>query len=197
MGYLVAVVWKRNKKRTPWNELYSNSIILCFVLPLLVWFPISQTFLFLTGNSDESPVVEVFGSFLMDMFTTGSDLDLSVNFSNQNVELPREKKIQCLRKFAKRFYALQSNFLWIVFSRTQYWLLIGKEFSWSFYLNSPFGTYIWIRCKILKNQWFFSTSENHALLKHLEFYVKSNFSFLLLIINGELKKNTEIWSRII
>lgn len=49
-----------------------------------------------------------FGSFVMDMYNTGSDLDLSINFGNPSVQFPREKKIQTLRKFAKKFYSLQS-----------------------------------------------------------------------------------------
>ncbi|XP_043699416.1 protein HESO1-like isoform X2 [Telopea speciosissima] len=59
------------------------------------------------GNHSEFPVVEPFGSFLMDMFSAESDLDLSINFSDDRVEFPREKKIQALRKFAKLLYPLQ------------------------------------------------------------------------------------------
>ncbi|XP_048140118.1 protein HESO1-like isoform X2 [Rhodamnia argentea] len=59
------------------------------------------------GNSSECPTVVGFGSFVMDMYTTGSDLDLSINFGNPSVQFPREKKIQTLRKFAKKFYSLQ------------------------------------------------------------------------------------------
>ncbi|PKI72644.1 hypothetical protein CRG98_007021 [Punica granatum] len=59
------------------------------------------------GNSDECPVVEGFGSFVMDMFTAGSDLDLSINFGSAEVECPREKKIQALKKFSKKLHALQ------------------------------------------------------------------------------------------
>ncbi|KAI8028993.1 Protein HESO1 [Camellia lanceoleosa] len=59
------------------------------------------------GKSDDIPVVEQFGSFLMDIFSAKSDLDLSVNFSNNTVDFPKEKKIQTLRKFAKKLYALQ------------------------------------------------------------------------------------------
>ncbi|KAL6992994.1 Nucleotidyltransferase [Sarracenia purpurea var. burkii] len=61
------------------------------------------------GNSGDIPVVEEFGSFLMDIFTAKSDLDLSVNFSNKEDDFPREKKIKSLRKFSKKFYALKSN----------------------------------------------------------------------------------------
>ncbi|KAI8537343.1 hypothetical protein RHMOL_Rhmol09G0016400 [Rhododendron molle] len=59
------------------------------------------------GNSDDIPVVEEFGSFLMDIFSPKSDLDLSVNFTNKDGDFPQEKKIQSLRKFAKKLYALR------------------------------------------------------------------------------------------
>ncbi|KAG6658694.1 protein HESO1-like isoform X1 [Carya illinoinensis] len=59
------------------------------------------------GNSDESPVVEAFGSFVMDIFCAGSDIDLSVNFSNMAVEISRQKRIETLKKFAKKFQTLQ------------------------------------------------------------------------------------------
>ncbi|KAG5530552.1 hypothetical protein RHGRI_025488 [Rhododendron griersonianum] len=59
------------------------------------------------GNSDDIPVVEEFGSFLMDIFSPKSDLDLSVNFTNNDGDFPQEKKIQSLRKFAKKLYALR------------------------------------------------------------------------------------------
>lgn len=63
-----------------------------------------------TGKPDY-PAVEEFGSFVMDLFSPTSDLDLSVNFSKDAAEYPRDKKIKALRKFLKKFYALQSNFL--------------------------------------------------------------------------------------
>lgn len=50
-----------------------------------------------------------FGSFVMDLFSTTSDLDLSVNFSTAAVAVSREKKIQTLRKFARKLYAIQSK----------------------------------------------------------------------------------------
>ncbi|XP_059624495.1 UTP:RNA uridylyltransferase 1-like isoform X2 [Cornus florida] len=59
------------------------------------------------GKSDNLPLVEEFGSFLMDIFSAKSDLDLSVNFCDNVVQFPREKKVQTLRKFAKKLYALQ------------------------------------------------------------------------------------------
>ncbi|XP_018808719.2 protein HESO1-like isoform X2 [Juglans regia] len=59
------------------------------------------------GNADESPVVEAFGSFVMDIFCAGSDIDLSVNFSNTAVKISRQKRIETLRKFAKKFHTLQ------------------------------------------------------------------------------------------
>ncbi|XP_023765455.1 protein HESO1 isoform X3 [Lactuca sativa] len=64
----------------------------------------------LYGNSSCCPVVEEFGSFSMDLFTTGSDLDLSVNFKNNSQSVfPRDQKIKALRKFARKFYALQTG----------------------------------------------------------------------------------------
>ncbi|KAL1549772.1 protein HESO1-like [Salvia divinorum] len=62
----------------------------------------------LYGASKDIPVVVEFGSFVMDLFSISSDLDLSVNFSTGGVDFPREKKIQTLRKFAKKLYAIQS-----------------------------------------------------------------------------------------
>ncbi|XP_027079372.1 protein HESO1-like isoform X4 [Coffea arabica] len=45
----------------------------------------------------------------MDLFNAKSDLDLSFNFTQSGVQITREKKIQTLRKLAKKFYALQSG----------------------------------------------------------------------------------------
>ncbi|KAI9114275.1 hypothetical protein K1719_014503 [Acacia pycnantha] len=59
------------------------------------------------GNSSTTPVVEGYGSFVMDMFCDGSDLDLSINFGNNSNEVPRQKKIETLRKFAKKFKKFQ------------------------------------------------------------------------------------------
>lgn len=59
------------------------------------------------GNGDDFTIVEGFGSFLMDMFSAGSDLDLSINFGNYEVEVSRAKRIQTLRKFEKKLKALQ------------------------------------------------------------------------------------------
>ncbi|KAK4402159.1 Terminal uridylyltransferase 7 [Sesamum angolense] len=61
------------------------------------------------GNSKEIPVIVEFGSFVMDLFSNASDLDLSVNFRTTGVAFPREKKIQTLRKFARKLYAIQSK----------------------------------------------------------------------------------------
>ncbi|KAL8545518.1 hypothetical protein ACS0TY_005608 [Phlomoides rotata] len=60
------------------------------------------------GHSNDIPVVVEFGSFVMDLFTTSSDLDLSVNFKKVTDPFPREKKIKTLRKFARKLYAIQS-----------------------------------------------------------------------------------------
>ncbi|KAK4341576.1 hypothetical protein RND71_040077 [Anisodus tanguticus] len=61
------------------------------------------------GRSGNVPVVEEFGSFVMDLFHSKSDLDLSVNFDNSSVKFSHEKKIQTLRKFARKLYALQTS----------------------------------------------------------------------------------------
>lgn len=63
----------------------------------------------LYGNRHNHPAVKEFGSFVMDLFSCSSDLDLSVNFSKDAAEYPRDQKIRALRKFAKKFYALQSK----------------------------------------------------------------------------------------
>nr|XP_016454954.1 PREDICTED: protein HESO1-like isoform X3 [Nicotiana tabacum] len=63
------------------------------------------------GRSGNIPVVEEFGSFVMDLFHSKSDLDLSVNFDNSSVKVSHEKKIQTLRKFARKLYALQRQIL--------------------------------------------------------------------------------------
>lgn len=63
----------------------------------------------LYGNSAGVPVIEAFGSFSMDLFTTGSDLDLSINFRSSSLVFPRDQKIKTLRKFARKFYALQNG----------------------------------------------------------------------------------------
>ncbi|KAG8390972.1 hypothetical protein BUALT_Bualt01G0139000 [Buddleja alternifolia] len=69
-------------------------------------FFLSLTF---SDNSNDIPVVVEFGSFVMDLFSTTSDLDLSVNFNTNAVAFSRERKIQTLRKFAKKLYAIQSK----------------------------------------------------------------------------------------
>ncbi|CAA6662640.1 unnamed protein product [Spirodela intermedia] len=60
------------------------------------------------GYNNGFPTVEPFGSFVMDMFTPKSDLDLSLNFiADETSSFPRERKISALRKFAKVLYAHQ------------------------------------------------------------------------------------------
>ncbi|KAL2347161.1 hypothetical protein Fmac_001161 [Flemingia macrophylla] len=58
------------------------------------------------GNSDSSPVVEEYGSFVMDMFDKTSDLDLSINF-NDSIEVSRKKKISTLHKFNRKLLSLE------------------------------------------------------------------------------------------
>ncbi|KAL5731332.1 hypothetical protein ACHQM5_004071 [Ranunculus cassubicifolius] len=45
----------------------------------------------------------------MDIFSDESDLDLSVNFSSESVELPHEEKIIALERFSNKFYSLQNK----------------------------------------------------------------------------------------
>lgn len=60
------------------------------------------------GSRDGFPVLQALGSFTMDLFTTSSDLDLSVNFSHDDASMfDRDKKITVLRKFARALYAKQ------------------------------------------------------------------------------------------
>lgn len=83
---------------------------LCLFLLYAVWWIYIMYFFLILVFSDKSkdiPVVVEFGSFVMDLFSTTSDLDLSVNFSS-SADFPREKKIQTLRKFARKLYAIQS-----------------------------------------------------------------------------------------
>ncbi|XP_078440013.1 protein HESO1-like [Wolffia australiana] len=62
------------------------------------------------GPHDGYPKVEAFGSYLMDMFTPQSDLDLSLNFSaSGDSSFPRDQKISSLRKFSKILYAQQRS----------------------------------------------------------------------------------------
>ncbi|XP_065016771.1 protein HESO1-like isoform X3 [Musa acuminata AAA Group] len=59
------------------------------------------------GNNGGFPTVEAFGSFVMDLFTSSSDLDLSVNFSNNMNNFPRKEKISVLGKLSKVLYGHQ------------------------------------------------------------------------------------------
>ena len=62
------------------------------------------------GNSEESsPVLEAYGSFVMDMYSSQSDLDVSINFGNGTSEIPREKKLEILKRFAKKLRSLQGK----------------------------------------------------------------------------------------
>lgn len=55
------------------------------------------------------PVVEEFGSFVMNMFSSDSDLDLSINFNNCATDLSKKKRVNALRIFAKKFRKLQGR----------------------------------------------------------------------------------------
>uniref|UniRef100_A0A1J3IHD8 Poly(A) RNA polymerase cid11 n=1 Tax=Noccaea caerulescens TaxID=107243 RepID=A0A1J3IHD8_NOCCA len=62
------------------------------------------------GDSKESsPVLEAYGSFVMNMFSSQSDLDVSINFEKATSELPRQKKVQILRTFAEKLQSLQGQ----------------------------------------------------------------------------------------
>ncbi|XP_057836071.2 protein HESO1 isoform X1 [Cryptomeria japonica] len=50
-----------------------------------------------------------FGSYTMDLFTSGSDLDLSVNLGYNGVAFPRENKVKVLRTLSKAFHQLQGR----------------------------------------------------------------------------------------
>ncbi|CAJ2641437.1 unnamed protein product [Trifolium pratense] len=60
------------------------------------------------GKSAFSPVVEEYGSFVMDIFNEGSDLDLSINFSDP-VEMSRQNKIETLRRFGRKLRSIQKS----------------------------------------------------------------------------------------
>ncbi|EOA25226.1 hypothetical protein CARUB_v10018539mg, partial [Capsella rubella] len=62
------------------------------------------------GDSEESsPVLEAYGSFLMDMYSSQSDLDLSIVFGNVTSELPHGKKLHILERFAKELRSLEGK----------------------------------------------------------------------------------------
>ncbi|KAG9440689.1 hypothetical protein H6P81_020854 [Aristolochia fimbriata] len=61
------------------------------------------------GGTDGFPIVEAFGSFTMDLFTTQSDLDVSVTLAHEPTELPRDRKIWILKKLARIFYSLRDQ----------------------------------------------------------------------------------------
>ncbi|XP_047057160.1 protein HESO1-like [Lolium rigidum] len=62
------------------------------------------------GETNGFPVVEAFGSFTMDLFTAKSDLDLSVNFSNDmDGQFARFDQISVIRKLTKVLRKHQSN----------------------------------------------------------------------------------------
>lgn len=46
----------------------------------------------------------------MNMFSSQSDLDVSINFEKATSELPRQKKVQILRTFVEKLHSLQGKF---------------------------------------------------------------------------------------
>lgn len=67
-------------------------------------------FVFQVIQKESSPVLEPYGSFVIDMFSPQSDLDVSINFVNRTSELPREKKLQILKTFAKNLRSMDGKF---------------------------------------------------------------------------------------
>uniref|UniRef100_A0A0D9XAW8 Poly(A) RNA polymerase mitochondrial-like central palm domain-containing protein n=1 Tax=Leersia perrieri TaxID=77586 RepID=A0A0D9XAW8_9ORYZ len=62
------------------------------------------------GKKKGFPVVEAFGSFTMDLFTTKSDLDLSINFNADfDSQFARKDKISVIRRLAKVLHSHQRN----------------------------------------------------------------------------------------
>ncbi|GAB2223132.1 hypothetical protein Droror1_Dr00017269 [Drosera rotundifolia] len=61
------------------------------------------------GNEKVCPTVEPFGSFLMDMFSSQSDLDLSINFNDNATVVSRQRQTKTLRRFSQKFNNLQRN----------------------------------------------------------------------------------------
>ncbi|KAL9269492.1 HESO1-like protein [Drosera capensis] len=59
------------------------------------------------GNEKVCPTVEPFGSFLMDMFSSQSDLDLSINFNDNASVVSRQRQTKTLRRFGQKFNNLQ------------------------------------------------------------------------------------------
>eukprot|EP00268_Persea_americana_P051173 TRINITY_DN5629_c0_g1_i5.p1 TRINITY_DN5629_c0_g1~~TRINITY_DN5629_c0_g1_i5.p1 ORF type:complete len:557 (-),score=62.74 TRINITY_DN5629_c0_g1_i5:696-2366(-) len=111
------------------SGLYETNVAIVLVCSAFVHFPVLNSslglllsffpyailqgmfahFPFSSGSNNGFPVVEAFGSFIMDIFTSKSDLDLSINFSREEAVFPRDRMISVLKKFARRLYALQSR----------------------------------------------------------------------------------------
>lgn len=53
--------------------------------------------------------ITVFGSYVMDLYTGSSDLDLSLNVGHSTAERSRAEKITNLRKLTRILYALHSG----------------------------------------------------------------------------------------
>lgn len=90
--------------------LNSSLGLLLSFFPYAILQAMFAHFPFSSGSNNGFPVVEAFGSFIMDIFTSKSDLDLSINFSREEAVFPRDRMISVLKKFARRLYALQSKF---------------------------------------------------------------------------------------
>lgn len=57
--------------------------------------------------SSSGTSVSALGSFTMEFFTSGSDMDLSLSLGHTGDAFPRKKKIQVLKKLIKALYGLQ------------------------------------------------------------------------------------------
>lgn len=64
----------------------------------------SNVYLYCAGSH-----ITVFGSFVMDLYTGSSDLDLSLNVGYAPVERSRSDRIRFLRKLTRALHGLQNG----------------------------------------------------------------------------------------
>ncbi|PHT85355.1 hypothetical protein T459_07461 [Capsicum annuum] len=107
-GNLFTKTFLQHDSANGFSDLACSSFVnLGNLLDFLILQHDGFSFYSFSGRSGNVPVVEEFGSFVMDLFLSKSGQDLSVNFDNSSVKFSHEKKIQTLRKFARKLYALQ------------------------------------------------------------------------------------------
>ncbi|EFH53692.1 hypothetical protein ARALYDRAFT_323241 [Arabidopsis lyrata subsp. lyrata] len=58
---------------------------------------------------ESRPVLEAYGSFVMDTFSPQRDLDVSINFGSGTSELSRVKKLEILERFATKLRSLEGQ----------------------------------------------------------------------------------------